>query len=48
MDPRSNCVQNAFHNDFTGVDKPLKWLVGVAGFEPATLRPERGAFFLTY
>ena len=36
MDLRSNCVQNASLGEAAKVDKPLKTLVGVAGFEPAT------------
>ena len=36
MDLRSNCVQNVPFGETTQVDKPLKTLVGVAGFEPAT------------
>ena len=41
MDLRSNCVQNAPQDGSGGIDKPLKWLVGVAGFEPVPLYPER-------
>jgi hypothetical protein len=31
-----NCVQNAPLGEPSGSGKPLKWLVGVAGLEPAT------------
>jgi len=36
MDLRSKCVQNGPGSGATGAGKPLKILVGVAGFEPAT------------
>jgi hypothetical protein len=36
MDLRANCVQNAPFGETAKVDEPLKTLVGVAGFEPAT------------
>ena len=36
MDLRSNCVQSTPSGETAQVDEPLKTLVGVAGFEPAT------------